>query len=60
MEKLVRVSARALREACPPADRVRPLVGFLPVLVPAEWEDEVLPPAAEGLSPGPSQDLRPK
>ena len=36
------------------------LWGSFPVLVPAEWEDEVLPPAAEGLSPGPSQDLRPK
>ena len=60
MEKLVRVSARALREARPPADRVRPLVGFLPVLVPSEWEEEVLPLAAEDLSPGPSQNLRPK
>lgn len=59
MEKLVRVRAGARRSPSP-ADRVQPPVGLLRVLVPSEWEGEVLPPAAEDLSPGPSHDLRPQ
>lgn len=59
MEKLVRVRAGAWRSPSP-ADKVRPPVGLLRVLVPSEQEDKVLPPAAEDLNPGPSQDLRHK
>ena len=59
MEKLVRVRAGAQRSPSP-AEEVRPPVGLLQVLVPSEREDEVLPPAAEDLNPGPSQDLRNK